>query len=102
MRESSERNALRTIKIAHTLVWAFFAGSIFAIPIFSFIQEHQIALCLIGVAAIEVVIVVFNGMNCPLTGIAARYTNDRRDNFDIYLPEWLARHNTYKASARQG
>jgi hypothetical protein len=22
-----------------------------------------------------------------------RYTSDRRDNFDIYLPEWLARHN---------
>jgi hypothetical protein len=28
-----------------------------------------------------------------LTGIAARYTDDRRANFDIYLPEWLARHN---------
>ncbi len=30
---------------------------------------------------------------CPLTPIAARYTNDRRPNFDIYLPERLARHN---------
>jgi hypothetical protein len=28
-----------------------------------------------------------------LTGIAARYTPDRRPNFDIYLPEWLALHN---------
>ena len=25
--------------------------------------------------------------------MAARHTGDRRDNFDIYLPEWLARHN---------
>jgi hypothetical protein len=25
--------------------------------------------------------------------VAARYTDDRRANFDIYLPEWLARHN---------
>jgi len=25
--------------------------------------------------------------------IAARYTDDRRANFDIYLPEWLARYN---------
>jgi hypothetical protein len=25
--------------------------------------------------------------------VAARYTDDRRDNFDIYLPLWLARHN---------
>jgi hypothetical protein len=32
-------------------------------------------------------------MRCPLTGVAARYTDDRRDNFDIYLPLWLARYN---------
>lgn len=25
--------------------------------------------------------------------MAARYTDDRRDNFDIYLPVWLARYN---------
>ena len=29
----------------------------------------------------------------PLTAVAARYTDDRRANFDIYLPEWLARYN---------
>jgi hypothetical protein len=32
-------------------------------------------------------------MSCPLTDVAAKYTSDRRANFDIYLPEWLARHN---------
>ena len=32
-------------------------------------------------------------MRGPLTAWAARYTTDRRDNFDIYLPLWLARHN---------
>ena len=25
--------------------------------------------------------------------MAARYTEDRADNFDIYLPLWLARYN---------
>jgi hypothetical protein len=30
---------------------------------------------------------------CPLTDLAARYTVDRRPNFDIYLPNWLAEHN---------
>jgi hypothetical protein len=25
--------------------------------------------------------------------VAARYSGDRRANFDIDLPEWLARHN---------
>jgi hypothetical protein len=29
----------------------------------------------------------------PLTDLAGRYTEDRRDNFDIYLPLWLARRN---------
>jgi hypothetical protein len=32
-------------------------------------------------------------MRCPLTPLAARYTDDRSDNFDIYLPLWLARYN---------
>jgi hypothetical protein len=35
----------------------------------------------------------FNHFKCPLTDIAARFTTDRRDNFDIYLPLWLACHN---------
>ncbi len=42
---------------------------------------------------IEVAILAANRMRCPLTGIAARYTDDRSDNFDIFLPAWLARHN---------
>jgi hypothetical protein len=38
-------------------------------------------------------VLAVNGRHCPLTAVAARHTADRRDNFDIYLPEWLARHN---------
>jgi hypothetical protein len=34
-----------------------------------------------------------NQMHCPLTPVAARYTDDRAPNFDIYLPRWLAQHN---------
>jgi len=48
---------------------------------------------LTGIVLVEVIILVLNGWQCPLTGLATRYTEDRRDNFDIYLPEWLARHN---------
>jgi hypothetical protein len=40
-----------------------------------------------------VIVLLANRMRCPLTGIAARYTDDRSDNFDIFLPAWLARHN---------
>jgi hypothetical protein len=28
-----------------------------------------------------------------LTDLASGYTKERADNFDIYLPLWLARHN---------
>jgi hypothetical protein len=44
-----------------------------------------------------VLVLLFNGMRCPLTAVAARHTDDRRDNFDIYLPEWLARWNKHLA-----
>lgn len=42
---------------------------------------------------LEVSVLVANRMRCPLTEVAARYTTERQDNFDIYLPLWLARHN---------
>jgi hypothetical protein len=45
------------------------------------------------VTLVEVLILLANGFRCPLTAVAARYTDDRRDNFDIYLPLWLARYN---------
>jgi hypothetical protein len=38
-------------------------------------------------------VLVVNGFRCPLTDVAARYTDDRRDNFDIYLPLLIARYN---------
>jgi len=34
-----------------------------------------------------------NRGRCPLTNWAGRFTDERGDNFDIFLPEWLARHN---------
>jgi hypothetical protein len=38
-------------------------------------------------------ILALNHGRCPLTSVAARYTLERADNFDIYLPDWLARRN---------
>jgi hypothetical protein len=84
---------LRMIKGLHTLVWAVFAGSIIAIPAFAYAGQLSVAWTLIGVVLIEVVVLAANRMRCPLTDVAGRYTRDRQDNFDIYLPLWLARHN---------
>jgi hypothetical protein len=85
--------ALRAVKVAHTLVWAFFALSIFALPYFAWRGQLGVAFALIAVVSVEVLVLVTNGLRCPLTDVAARYTTDRRDNFDIYLPLWLARYN---------
>lgn len=84
---------LRAVKVVHTIAWAFFAGCIFAIPVFAWRGEFVGATVLIAIVFVEVVVIVANSWRCPLTGVAARYTDDRRDNFDIYLPLWLARHN---------
>lgn len=85
--------ALRTIKLLHTIIWLLFALCIVAIPILGFAGYFQQAALLIGIVMVEVLILVVNRLRCPLTDVAARYTEDRRDNFDIYLPLWLARHN---------
>ena len=86
-------SSLKTVKLVHTAVWAFFAGCILAIPALAVARHLTASTILIGVVFIECLVLMFNGMRCPLTGVAAQYTEDRRDNFDIYLPEWLARHN---------
>jgi hypothetical protein len=84
---------LRLVKVLHTLVWAVFAGSIVAIPVVAGQGKLSLAWGLIGFVFLEVLVLVANRMRCPLTDVAGRYTEDRRDNFDIYLPLWLARHN---------
>jgi hypothetical protein len=47
----------------------------------------------VGLILMETVVLLINKWRCPLTPIAMKYTSDRRENFDIYLPEWLAKHN---------
>lgn len=84
---------LFAIKAFHTLVWALFAGCIVAIPLAVHADNLRVATLLIALVLIEVMIIAFNRGSCPLTGMAARYTSDRADNFDIFLPVWLARYN---------
>lgn len=84
---------LGTIRLVHTAIWAFFAGCILAIPFFAYRGDLGIAALLVAVVAVEVLVLASNGMRCPLTDVAARHTAERQDNFDIYLPAWLARHN---------
>ena len=90
---SHSARALVAVKVLHTIAWAFFAGCILAIPVASWLGKHTLAGWLIGIVLIEVAILVANRWRCPLTLLAGRFTEARHDNFDIYLPLWLARHN---------
>ena len=86
-------DSLGKVKLTHTIIWAFFVACILAIPLFTLLARLGLAALFAGIVAIEVVVLLLNGMTCPLTDVAARHTEDRRANFDIYLPEWLARNN---------
>ncbi|TAJ94762.1 MAG: hypothetical protein EPO10_20130 [Reyranella sp.] len=84
---------LTFIRAAHTIVWLFFVACIAAIWVFAARGDYLGAAVSIGLVFVECVVLAVNGWKCPLTAVAARHTDDRRDNFDIYLPQWLARHN---------
>ena len=89
----SARRSLMLIKLLHTAVWAVFAGCIVAIPIAGVLRRFYWAAGLSALVLVECAVLAWNRGRCPLTDVAARYTDERADNFDIYLPLWLARHN---------
>ena len=84
---------LQVIKLAHTVVWALLVAVILAIPVMAWQDRFTATAVLTAIMLIEVLVLVVNGWRCPLTDLAARYTDDRRANFDIYLPLWLAANN---------
>ena len=82
------------IKMVHTLVWLFFNVVLFYLAYAVIINKID-KFVWIGIALIVlegVVLLIFNKM-CPLTVIARRYSDSTKDNFDIYLPNWLAKYN---------
>jgi hypothetical protein len=85
---------LTLIKILHTLIWLFFNVVIFYLLYAVIINkiDQWVWICL-GLIALEgITLVIFKKM-CPVTLLARKYSNSQKDNFDIYLPNWLARYN---------
>ena len=85
--------ALVLVKVAHTAIWAFFVLCILGVPVAALAGHLGWALALSAIVLFECVVLAANRFRCPLTDVAARYTDERNDNFDIYLPVWLARNN---------
>lgn len=84
---------LVAIKLLHTAVWFVFAGCIVAIPLAGAWRRFRWAAALTGLVLVECGILAANGGRCPLTDLASRYTGERTENFDVYLPLWLAKYN---------
>ena len=84
---------LIAIKVAHTLVWALMAACVMGIPAVALRGRFGWAFALTGIILGECVVLALNKGKCPLTDWAAHFTEDRAENFDIYLPDWLARYN---------
>ena len=47
----------------------------------------------VGFIIIEFLVLLYFKMICPLTIIAKKYSTSNKENFDIYLPNWLAKYN---------
>lgn len=91
--EMESATKLVVVKLLHTAVWFFFVACIVAIPVTAARAQYSFALTLSGIVLIECAVLAINHFRCPLTDVASRYTDQRADNFDIYLPLWLARYN---------
>jgi hypothetical protein len=94
VKTQSERiPVLAGIKLFHTAISLFSAGCIVAIPFAGARRQFRLAAVLTGLVLVECAGLAMNRGRCPLTDLAGRYTEDRRGNFDIYLPLWVARPN---------
>jgi hypothetical protein len=82
------------VKSLHTLIWFFFNVVIFYL-LYAVITDqinYLVWIC-VGFLILEgITLMVFKSI-CPVTIWARRYSDSEKYNFDIYLPNWLARYN---------
>lgn len=84
---------LRRVRLLHTAIWFGMASAVLFLPFSALLGRFHWAFGMTLLILAECLVLALNHGRCPLTDVAARYTTDRSDNFDIYLPVWLARHN---------
>ena len=90
--DMSNENKLLVVKIVHTLIWIFFNVVIFYMLYTVIVNRLDKWLWVgYGLVFIEGITLLLFKYVCPLTLIARKYSDSRQDNFDIFLPNWLAR-----------
>src|SRR5688572_20291161 len=90
----ADNTKLIAIKIVHTMVWIFFNVVIFYLAYAVLINriDKWIWICLSFILLEGFVLLVFKRV-CPITIVARKYASSDKENFDIYLPNWLAKYN---------
>lgn len=93
------KTKLTLIKSIHTAIWVFFNIVIFymlyaAMPTAaSYANKLNIWLWIgYGFIFLEGLTLLTFNSHCPLNLLARKYSNSTKDNFDIYLPSWLAKY----------
>lgn len=85
---------LQAIKLVHTLIWVFFVTVIFYVVYCGIAdQVNPLTWVAVGLVVMEGLVLLVFKMFCPLTLMARKYSDSEKDNFDIYLPNWLAKYN---------
>lgn len=85
---------LNLVKMIHTLIWIFF-NVVIGYLVYAVIVNRIgiLAWVAMGLVVVEGIVLLLFRNTCPLTIIARKYSNSNKDNFDIFLPNWLARYN---------
>ena len=85
---------LVAIKLIHTAIWIFFNVVIFYLLYAVIINKIDKWIWIgLGLILLEALVLVLFKKICPITLIARKYSDSTKDNFDIYLPNWLAKNN---------
>jgi len=84
---------LTLIKIIHTAIWVFFNFVIFYMLYAAIANKLDLWLWIgYGFVSLEGVILLTFRFVCPLSMMARKYSNSTKDNFAIYLPNWLSKY----------
>jgi hypothetical protein len=85
---------LSMIKTAHTLIWVFFNVVLFYMAYAVIVNRIDKFVWIgMGCIVVEWIVLLYFHWQCPFTILARKYSDSTKDNFDIYIPNWLAKYN---------
>lgn len=92
--KNNDGGKLLLIKTIHTIIWLFFNITLFYMAHEVITNKIDVLFYVgIGVIFLEFLVLLYFKMICPLSIFARKYSISTEENFDIFLPNWLAKYN---------